>query len=97
MLTLSDEEHKNSKEPIVQGCKCYTCKNYNRAYLYHMLEVKEMNANILIAIHNVEQFDHFFQMIRDNFSELPLFIEDYICLNLCEKPAKVTVPTKIEQ
>jgi len=25
-----------------------------------MLEVKEMNANILIAIHNVEQFDHFF-------------------------------------
>ena len=51
---MSEEEHKNSKEPIVTGCPCYTCKNYNRAYIYHMLEVKEMNANILIAIHNVE-------------------------------------------
>jgi hypothetical protein len=36
-------------------------------------------------------------MIRDNFTELPHFIEDYITLNLCEKPPVVTVPTKIEQ
>ena len=85
LLILSEEEHKNSKEAIVKNCLCYTCKNYNRAYLYHMLEVKEMNANILIAIHNMEQFDKLFRMIRDNFSTLPHFIENYISLNLIEK------------
>lgn len=52
-LDLTKEECKSSKLPMTEGCSCYTCKNYTRAYIYHMLEVKEMNATILLAIHNV--------------------------------------------
>ena len=49
-VDLSKEESKHSKESIEEGCGCYTCLNYTRAYLYHMIEVKEMNANILIGM-----------------------------------------------
>lgn len=62
----SKEENKECHEPIVTSCLCYTCLNYNRAYLYHLIEVKEMNANILIGIHNVWQYDEFFKSLRDN-------------------------------
>lgn len=82
-MDLSKEEHKTSKESIVKGCPCYTCKNYTRAYLYHMLEVKEMNANILIAMHNVKQYDLFFSMMRDNINRFPEFVEAYLAEN-CE-------------
>jgi len=46
-----------------------------------MLEVKEMNANILLAIHNVEQYDMLFRWIRDNMKVLPAFVEEYIVKN----------------
>ena len=49
-VDLSKEESKHSKESIEEGCGCYTCLNYTKAYLYHMIEVKEMNANILIGM-----------------------------------------------
>ncbi|TNV72576.1 hypothetical protein FGO68_gene11226 [Halteria grandinella] len=84
-IDLNKEEFKESKEPLVTGCQCYTCKNYNRAYLYHMLEVKEMNANILIAIHNVAQFDLLFGQIRDNVKSIGAFIQDYAQLNCIDK------------
>lgn len=50
-----------------------------------MLEVKEMNANILIAIHNVAQYDKLFAMIRDNISRVEPFIEKYITLNCVDR------------
>lgn len=49
-IDLSNEEFQRSKDPILKNCKCYTCKKYNRSYLYHLLDVKEMNANILIGM-----------------------------------------------
>jgi tRNA-guanine family transglycosylase len=85
MLDLSKEEFKQSKEPIVKGCRCYTCSNYNRAYINHMLEVKEMNANILIVIHNVTQFDLLFDQIRDNIKNIGGFIESFAEHNCVDK------------
>lgn len=49
-LNLKETDYRGSKEPILNNCKCYACKHYNRGYLYHLLEVDEMNANILIGM-----------------------------------------------
>ncbi len=84
-LDLSKEEFKASKDSLVEGCECYTCKNYTRAYIYHMLEVKEMNANILLAIHNVKQYDLLFNMIRENIKHFPNFVEEYFEKNCIDK------------
>jgi queuine tRNA-ribosyltransferase len=39
--------------PIDEGCDCYTCKNYSRAYLAHLFRAKEMFAATLASIHNL--------------------------------------------
>ncbi|CDW83004.1 queuine trna-ribosyltransferase subunit qtrtd1 [Stylonychia lemnae] len=80
-LVLSKEENKTSEEKLVKECECYTCKNYNRGYLYHLLEVKEMNANILIAIHNVHQYHRMFENIRENFDDLEGYFKEYVKVN----------------
>lgn len=38
--------------PIDDGCDCYTCTHYTRAYLHHLFKAKEINANTLATIHN---------------------------------------------
>jgi len=43
---------KSIDAPLMSSCDCYCCKNYSQAYLSHLMEVKELNALILIAIHN---------------------------------------------
>ncbi len=39
--------------PIEEGCGCYTCKNYTRAYVAHLYRAKEMLAGTLGTIHNI--------------------------------------------
>ena len=38
---------------IDEGCTCYTCKNYTKAYLSHLFRAKEMLAGTLSSIHNL--------------------------------------------
>lgn len=39
--------------PLEDGCACYTCKNFTRAYISHLYRSKEMLAGTLGSIHNV--------------------------------------------
>ena len=48
--------------PIEQGCTCYTCQNYTRAYLHHAFKAKESIASTLATIHN----QHFIVNLVDN-------------------------------
>lgn len=41
--------------PLMEECDCYTCKNYTRAYIHHLLRAKEILGYTLVSIHN-EQF-----------------------------------------
>ena len=36
-----------------RGCECYTCQNHTRAYLSHLVRMKEMAAATLLSIHNI--------------------------------------------
>jgi len=38
--------------PLEDGCDCYTCAHYTRAYLHHLFKAKEMLAATLATIHN---------------------------------------------
>ena len=41
------------ERPIDSECACYTCQNFSRAYLRHLIVAKEMLASTLISIHNI--------------------------------------------
>ena len=57
--------YRNDFTPIVEGCPCYTCKNYTRAYLHHLLHAKELLANTLMSIHN----EHFIISLVDDIRD----------------------------
>lgn len=38
--------------PLEEGCDCYTCAHYSRAYLHHLFKAKEMLGATLATIHN---------------------------------------------
>ncbi|SER56247.1 queuine tRNA-ribosyltransferase [Propionibacterium cyclohexanicum] len=38
--------------PLEEGCDCYTCQHYTRAYLHHLFRAKEIAAKMLATIHN---------------------------------------------
>lgn len=45
-------KNRRAFEPLDSDCGCYTCQNYTRAYLHHLLKSKEMLASTLLTIHN---------------------------------------------
>ena len=44
------------ERPIDSECTCYTCQNFSRAYLRHLIVAKEMLASTLLSIHNIHTF-----------------------------------------
>lgn len=40
-------------EPVVSGCQCYTCANYTKAYLHHLIRSGELLGFRLASIHNL--------------------------------------------
>ena len=45
--------NKTNFEPIDYNCKCYTCINYNLAYLHHLFKSHETTGVVLATIHNL--------------------------------------------
>src|SRR5690606_31046216 len=39
--------------PVEEGCDCYTCTHYSRAYLRHLFKAGEQLAQQLATIHNL--------------------------------------------
>ena len=50
---LSKAENSRDPNPIDADCECYTCRNFSRAYLRHLINAREMLASTLISIHNI--------------------------------------------
>ncbi|KAH8702116.1 tRNA-guanine transglycosylase family protein [Talaromyces proteolyticus] len=59
-----DPSHAISLAPLKEGCECYACQNHHRAYVCHLLSVKEMLAWTLLQIHNYHVMDLFFTNVR---------------------------------
>ncbi len=52
-ININNARHREAVEPIEQGCGCYTCRHYSRAYLRHLYQAREILAHRLNTIHNL--------------------------------------------
>ena len=55
-------QFKHDFSPLEEGCDCYTCTHYSRAYVDHALRAREFNGFTLATIHN----EHFFVKLLDD-------------------------------
>ena len=49
---ITNARFKADFSPIYEGCDCYTCTHYTRAYLRHLFKADERLAATLASIHN---------------------------------------------
>ena len=42
--------------PIEEGCECYACRNFTRAYLRHLLNVNEILGLRMVSVHNSHMY-----------------------------------------
>ena len=52
--------------PLLKECQCYTCTNHHRAFVHHLLNVKEMLGWVLLQLHNHHIVDEFFIGARNS-------------------------------
>ena len=52
-LNLKNARYERDQEPPDPGCSCSTCGRWSRAYLRHLLQVREPTAGRLLTVHNV--------------------------------------------
>lgn len=65
-FNITRAEFKRNFSPLVEGCDCYTCTHYTKAYLHHTFKAKEMIANTLATIHNEHYTVKLVDSIRDS-------------------------------
>ncbi|MBW7931583.1 MAG: tRNA guanosine(34) transglycosylase Tgt [Gammaproteobacteria bacterium] len=52
-LRIRNARYRDDPRPIEEGCGCYTCRHYSRAYLRHLDSCGEMLGSRLNTIHNL--------------------------------------------
>jgi queuine tRNA-ribosyltransferase len=50
----------------MKNCSCYTCQNFNRAYLHHLFKAKEILGPRLATFHNLWFISQFMKRIRED-------------------------------
>ncbi|VEI13287.1 tRNA guanosine(34) transglycosylase Tgt [Trueperella bialowiezensis] len=51
-FNVTRAEFKRDFSPLVEGCECYTCTHYTKAYMHHLFKAKEILSATLATIHN---------------------------------------------
>ena len=68
-MNLKNAKFKEDFTPIEETCDCYTCKNYTRAYIRHLLIAGEQLSGRLLSIHNIRFLIKLTEDIRKSIDE----------------------------
>jgi queuine tRNA-ribosyltransferase len=52
-LNLANATFAQDQKPIDEACTCYSCQNFTRAYIRHLVVTKEMLSATLLSVHNL--------------------------------------------
>ena len=64
-IKIKNAQHKNDPRPLDEGCECYTCQNFSRAYLHHLHRIGEILGAQLNTMHNL----HYYQVLMRELRE----------------------------
>jgi queuine tRNA-ribosyltransferase len=67
-IVIKNRKYARDERPLDEDCRCYTCRNFSRAYLRHLYERGEIGSAVLNTIHNLHFYLDFFAKIRQAIS-----------------------------
>lgn len=63
VLKIRQEKYRADIKPPDSSCTCFTCKQYSRGYLRHLLNINELLGLRLATLHNL----HFYLRLMESF------------------------------
>ncbi|MGO2083984.1 tRNA guanosine(34) transglycosylase Tgt [Vagococcus sp.] len=82
-LVVKNAKYANDFRPLDEKCDCYTCRNYSRAYIRHLIKCEETFGMRLTSYHNLYFLQDVMRQVRqaimdDNLLEFrEAFFEEY--------------------
>ena len=82
-INLKNAKYKTDFTPLDETCDCYTCKNYTKAYIRHLITSNETFGARLLSIHNIRFLIHMMEDMRQAISNYTIleykeeFIKNY--------------------
>jgi queuine tRNA-ribosyltransferase len=64
VIKIRNARHRDDAATLDPKCDCYTCKNYSRAYLYHLDRCNEILGARLNTIHNLRYYQILMEGLR---------------------------------
>jgi queuine tRNA-ribosyltransferase len=58
--------YRGMEGPIDPACRCYTCKTYSIAYLFHLQRVHESTGWQLLSLHNIHFYMQLMRTMREH-------------------------------
>ena len=52
-INMRNLQYARDTAPIEEGCTCYACTNFTRAYIRHLIKAEEILAHQLLSLHNL--------------------------------------------
>ena len=68
-LTVRNGAYKEDFSPVEEGCDCYCCKNFTRAYIRHLINADEILGGELLSIHNIRFLTKLMEDVRQAIME----------------------------
>jgi queuine tRNA-ribosyltransferase len=68
-IHIENAKYRQDYTPIEEGCGCYACQNFTRAYVCHLFHGKEMLAGTLASIHNLYFINNLMERIRASIAD----------------------------
>jgi queuine tRNA-ribosyltransferase len=63
-IKIRNEKYKRDGAPLEEGCDCYACRNFSRAYLRHLFVADEILGLTLMTQHNLRFYMRLMEGIR---------------------------------
>lgn len=91
VIKIRNARHRDDTSPLDAKCDCYTCKNYSRAYLYHLDRCNEILGARLNTIHNLRYYQMLMEGLRGAIETgtLDTFVKDFYTSQGREVPGLV--------
>ena len=64
-ISIKQAQYAEDEGPVEEGCACYTCRHYSRAYLRHLYQAGEILSSRLNTLHNLFFYMDWMGKIRD--------------------------------
>ena len=68
-LVMKNAEFTSDFRPLEEGCDCYACHNFSRAYIRHLVRANEIFGLRLLSLHNLRFLQRFMHEMRQSIIE----------------------------